>query len=259
MVNPAFSKIARACALPRKSRNAFAPGEAVLVRAAGAVFGKNPRHVNSRCDFGVGRIDNAVGRFPARDIFQRHANIFRIRHFGRDTIPHAQRDQRRLGIFARRHGCGIGQRQSSISQCRGQVEMRRDIHHGPGAGACHQHQPIAQQVFARPLRDQAHFLEIIHPVRIRRQEDIGPRALFDLPGQGGGGAEGQGCGHPRLCLVSLGHQFQAIGQGGSREHGDRRGGLAARGNGRQGKRQYSQKGDAAIDGQDLPRGLAFGR
>src|SRR2546422_5580302 len=49
-----------------------------------AVLRKNPCHVNSRCGLGITRIDDAVGCFSARNIFQCDADIFGLGHFGRD-------------------------------------------------------------------------------------------------------------------------------------------------------------------------------
>ena len=46
------------------------------------------------------------------------------------------------------------------------------------------------------------------------QEKIGRGTLFDLPGQGGRGAERQGQDCAALGLVSLRHSFQTIRQGG---------------------------------------------
>ncbi len=147
------------------------------------VGGKRPQRPHLRLGDRIRRIDDAVRRFSRRHQRQRRAHIFGPRQLSFHRRPHAQRRQRRLGVFPGRHGVGVGERQPALAQRARQVEPRRDRQRRRTVGRNDQIERIRQQVHARIGRDQRFFAQIVHPVLIGRNEQLRWRALLDLLGQ----------------------------------------------------------------------------
>ncbi len=113
--------------------------------------------------------------------------------------------------------------------------MRCDRDVGADILACHQHQPVAQKIFARVVLDQALVVEIVHPVQVGRDEDVRAARRLDLARQDR--RRGQRYRHllAALFFVERGNVLQGIGKRGRAEHRD------IGGKGRQ-RRQRQQQG-----------------
>jgi hypothetical protein len=127
-----------------------------------------------------------------------------------------------------------------------------DIRRGIGRGD--QRQAIAQQILAAAVGDMAVLLQVIHPVGVGGEEDIGRSALFDLPRQGGRCAERQCHRYAGFDLIGIGHRLQAVGE----RRGGEDGWILGHGHaGLQAKHQGA--GQQCADGQDHFHSLASPR
>jgi len=97
-------------------------------------------------------------------------------------------------------------------------------------------------------------LQIIHPVCVGREEDVSGRALFDLPRQGGRGAEGERHGHAARGFICFGDCLQAVGERGGSKDREILGHCSA---GLQDERQHREQRGATASGQDISHDLAF--
>ena len=121
---------------------------------------------------------------PVRDELQRGAHVLRLRDVGFDALPHAKPFQRRLAVFSGRHGIDRRHRQLAVAERLGEREVRLDGHLANLAvGRRHQHDVVAEERHPRRLVDQAALLQVVHPVEVGGEEDVGRRRLLDLLGE----------------------------------------------------------------------------
>src|SRR5262245_59732181 len=192
---PARPENNEALALERRTRRRRADiGEERLRVGAARLLGQRDRiddrrmrvlrerahDLDARIRGGIGLVDDAERSFAARYQHERGAHGFRLRQLVLDAVPGAELLQRRLAVLAGRHRIDIGRCQPAALERRREVEAGPDVDAEVGVLRRDQHQPIAQQVRAGVRLDQVLLLAIVHPVEIRRDEDVGRRPLLDL-------------------------------------------------------------------------------
>src|SRR5262245_17408586 len=79
---------------------------------------------------------------------------------------------------------------------------------------------VAEQIVSRRLVDKVLLLEIIHPVEVRREEDVGRRHLLDLLGERRGGGVADHDLVSSLCLIFLCHVVERVLETRGGKHGD---------------------------------------
>ena len=132
----------------------------------------------------IGLVDDAERRFAARHQQERGADILRRGDTAGDLGPHAERAQRRLRVAPGRHGARIGHREMPVAEQRGERKTGGDRHPRRAVRRRDQHQAVAEQVDAGFRIDQLALLQIVHPILVSRDEQLGRRAILDLLGQG---------------------------------------------------------------------------
>ena len=133
--------------------------------------------------FCVCRVDNAE-RFTTRHEVQGGADIVDLRQLRFDFLPDAELLQRLLGVDAAWAGFDDADCNLAIARRTDEVEAGLDLEDDAGVPGLDEDQRIAEEIVARPGLNQLLVVEIIHPVRIRGDENVGWRALLDLLGEG---------------------------------------------------------------------------
>ena len=187
---PCLTKMARASADAIASSTGFASGLARRVNAAGYTIrgwvpsGNVPTTRTPGSATTSGRVDDAQRRLAAGDEGERGAHVVRWREARRHAVPHAEGGQRGLAVASGRHVHGIGDGQASTgAERRGEREAGADGQRRHPILRCDQHQPVPDHVHARRARNPRPLGQVVHPLLVGREEDVGRRALFDLPGE----------------------------------------------------------------------------
>ena len=122
----------------------------------------------------------------------------------------------------------VGHRQPAVAERAGEVEARRDRRPAPASGAgATSTMRLPSRLRARRRVDQVALLEVVHPVEVGGEEDVGRRALLDLLGQrrAGGVADRRGVAG-RLGPVGRDRVERVLQAGRGEDHDVRRPGAA---------------------------------
>ena len=148
-----------------------------------APFRKGPEDFDIRIGRGVGPVDDAERRLAARDEDECRPDALSLRNLVLHRIPRAELLQGRLAVLAGRHRIDICHGEAAGAQDGWRDRSRAERYlRGEFLGG-DQHQGVAEQVHPGLGPDQVPGCRIVHPVEIRRKEDIGRRARLDLLGQ----------------------------------------------------------------------------
>ena len=155
---------------------------------------------------------------------QRRADVLGRRRRGRrHGVPDAERRQRRLARTCRRAPRPDPPARAGRRRAPRRAEIRARSSSGTGMRLrCDQHQRVAEQIHARRGADQAPLGEIVHPVQIGRDEQIGRRAVLDLPGERRAGGVGHAHPQPGRPLGRRDQRRRARSGASRREHEARR-------------------------------------
>src|SRR3954468_17420382 len=129
---------------------------------------------------GVSLVNHAERRLAARHERKRSAHVLRGRDARRDLIPDAELLDRRLGVLAGRHAVRLGERDPAVSERPGDrksgggLELHGLLHGGD------QHKAVAEEVAARARREEFFSFDVVHPVEVGRDEEVGRRTVLDL-------------------------------------------------------------------------------
>jgi hypothetical protein len=127
---------------------------------------------------------------------------------------------------------------------RQQVGARRERDRVRRVGRRDQHQRIAKRAEARGGHDEVALLDIVHPGLVGGQEEIRRRTLLDLPGERGGGGEGEarrGVAARRPLRAEIPQRVLQRGRGEDRHLCGLRAGRQGRGGGKQAEQEGSAR------------------
>ena len=143
----------------------------------------------------VGGIDDPQRHFATRHEHHGAAHIVGAHQAILDLVPDSERSERRARVAAHRHRIRIAGGESSATERGREREAGRDLEFDLAVGGRDQHQPVAGEIAARRLLDQTALLQVVHPLLVGGDEDVGFAAGFHLAREHRAGGERQFHGH----------------------------------------------------------------
>ena len=147
------------------------------------------------------------GASPRRHQLQRGAHVLGLRDLAFDRGPDAELFQRGLAVFAGRHGLDVAHGELAVAEQLGEVEalldLGLDLANPPARPArcgCRAGSTAVSGLIRLLVG------EIVHPVEVGRDEDVGRRALLDLLGE----RRARGIGNGRLLPTSASQLVDGI-------------------------------------------------
>ena len=144
------------------------------------------RDADALRDGGVGGVDDPRLRVPGVDRGERRADVHRGDHLVLDPVPEAERLEPRARVDSRRNRVRV--RQHQVLELR---QVGRSGDRGLRVGGDDDDQIVREHVATIGLVDEARLLELVHPRRVGREEDVGGRARLDLAREIAGGTEAE--------------------------------------------------------------------
>src|SRR5436190_12894909 len=137
------------------------------------VVGKYAGHFDLWLGLGVRRIDDAEPGFTPCDERQGGPDILALCQARLDRGPQPQLLERRLGILAGRYSLHIAERKLAVGESSGEIGTRLEFELEARSLGGDEHESVAEQDRASAGLDQLLLVQIVHPVEIGRDEDIG--------------------------------------------------------------------------------------